>query len=73
MSGSHPPAPQYLQVGQACLAHSRGNGFDCSQHGVNELGQLTSRPLSLAAGLDDEPGQGPYVRVKRRLVRHAWF
>lgn len=65
--------PQYLQVSQACLAHSRGNGFDGSQHGVDELGQLAGRPLSLAARLDDEPGQGPYVRVKLRLVRHAWF
>lgn len=67
------PVPQYLQVDQARLPHSRGNGFDGSQHGIDELGQLTSRPLSLAAGLDDEPGQGPYVRVKRRLVRHVAF
>ena len=64
---------QYLQVDQACLPHSRGDGFDGSQHGIDELGQLTGRPLSLAAGLDDKPGQGPYVRVKRRLVRHAEF
>lgn len=67
------PVPQYLQVGQACLAHSTGNGFDGGQYSVDELGQLPGRPLSLAAGLDDEPGQGPYVRVKSRLVRHAGF
>lgn len=65
--------PQDLQVGQACLAHSGGNGFDGSQHGVDELGQLTGRPLSLAARLHDEPGQGPHVRVKCRMVRHVWF
>lgn len=29
---------KHLQVSQACLAHSRGNGLDGSQHGVNELG-----------------------------------
>lgn len=60
-------------MGQACLAHSGGDGFDGSEHGVDELGQLAGRPLSLASGLNDKPGQGPYVRVKRRLIRHAGF
>lgn len=59
-------------MSQAGFAHGRGDGLDGGQHGVDELGQLTGRPLSLAARLHDEPGQGPYVRVKGRLVRHVW-
>lgn len=62
---------EYLQVGQARLAHRGRNGFDGCQHGVDELRQLAGGPLGMAARLDDEPGQGPYVRVKGRLLRHA--
>lgn len=62
------PVCQYLQVSQTGLAHGGGDGLDGGQHGIDELGQLTGCPLGLAARLDDEPGQGPYVRVKGRLV-----
>lgn len=62
---------KHLQVSQACLAHSRGNGLDGCQHGVDQLGEFTGRTLGLAARFHDEPGQGPYVRVEGRLVRHT--
>lgn len=65
-----PPSTRYLQVSQAGLAHGRGDGLDGGQHGVDELGHLTGRPLGLAARLHDEARQGPYVCVERRLVRH---
>lgn len=37
---------KHLQVSQASLANSRGNGLDGSQHGVNELGQLAGHTRS---------------------------
>lgn len=57
-------------MSQARLPHRRRDGFDGRQHGIDQLGELTGRPLGLSARLHDEPGQGPYVHVKHRLIRH---
>lgn len=70
---SESPKKKHLQVSQTCLAHSRGNGLDGSQHGVDELGELTGRTLGLPTRLHDEAGQGPHVCVKGTLVHHVWF
>lgn len=64
------PIQQDLQVSQARFPHRTRDGFDGRQHGVDQLGELSSRTLNLSSRLHDEPGQGPHVRIKHRLIRH---
>lgn len=63
------PAPPDSQVGQAGLAHSRGDGFDGRQHGVQQLCELP-RPFGLTPFLHNVAGQGEHVRFEGASVRH---
>lgn len=58
------------QVSQARLAHSRGDGFDGSQHGVEQLCELPS-PFGLPPFFHNVAGQGEHVCLKGASVRHC--